>query len=193
MMNKKKLLLIGAGVLVIIILVVMIISTLGKKKTTTTNQSATNDEQQVNNSDLPAIPDAKDKFREEVPQDVKVPGMNEVLTEAQKTQIAVPSIVTPAAPGAESSFRSFAIRGEGGKFVPAEIIARQNDIVHVTFTAVDKDYDIVFPSYGMRQVAKKGQTKILEFQAVSEGSFTYYCESCGGANGPTKGKVIVVK
>jgi plastocyanin len=124
---------------------------------------------------------------------VKVPGMNENLTEAEKEVIAVPSIVTPAAPGASASFRSFSISGDGGRFVPAEIIARLNDIVHVNFTAVDKDYDIVFPSYGMRQAAKKGETKILEFQAVSEGSYTYYCDSCGGAKSPASGKIIVVK
>ena len=193
-MNKKKLLLLSGGVLVIIILVVLIIMTMNQKKTTApTEQTNTPTEQQATSTGTSSTNGEGDKFREDVPQDVKVPGMNEVLTDAQKEVTAVPSIVTPAAPGASSSFRSFAIRGENGKFTPSEVIARLNDIVHVTFTAVDKDYDIVFPSYGMRQAAKKGETKILEFQAVSEGSYKYYCESCGGVSSPANGKIIVVK
>lgn len=192
--NKKKILLLGGGVLVIIALVVIIIMTMNQKKTTTPSEETnTPTEQQGEKPENPYTTGAVDQYREEVPGDVKVPGMNETLTDAEKEVIAVPSIVTPAAPGASASFRSFSISGDGGKFVPAEIIARLNDIVHVNFTAVDKDYDIVFPSYGMRQSAKKGETKILEFQAVSEGSYTYYCDSCGGANSPAKGKIIVVK
>ncbi len=192
--NKKKILLLGGGVLVVIILVIMVVYALNKPKTNLPGEETSNTPtEQQGEEVIPSITGNGDKYREEVPGDVKVPGMNETLTDAEKEVIAVPSIVTPAAPGASASFRSFSISGDGGKFVPAEIIARLNDIVHVNFTAVDKDYDIVFPSYGMRQSAKKGETKILEFQAVSEGSYTYYCDSCGGANSPAKGKIIVVK
>lgn len=135
----------------------------------------------------------KDKFREEVPANIVVPDKDTVLTEAQKKEIALPTVVTPAAPGVDSQFRSFDIKAEGGAFVPSKIIARMGDTIHVNFTAVDKDYDIVFPSYNMKQTAKKGQTKILEFQAVADGSFTYYCDACGGENSATKGNVIITK
>lgn len=134
-----------------------------------------------------------DKFRSEVPTNTKVPGENTVLTEAQKKEIAVPTVVTEAAPGATEKFRSFNISGLGGKFIPSKIIANVGDTVHVNFTAVDKAYDIVFPSYNMKQSATIGQTKILEFQALADGSFLYYCESCGGAAGPTRGNIIIVK
>ena len=192
-MNKKKILLLGGGILVVIILAVMVIYALNKQKNTLPAEQTNTPTEQQGEEPETSTTGAVDQYREDVPSDVKVPGMNETLTDAEKEVIAVPSIVTPAAPGASASFRSFSISGDGGKFVPAEIIARLNDIVHVNFTAVDKDYDIVFPSYGMRQSAKKGETKILEFQAVSEGSYTYYCDSCGGANSPAKGKIIVVK
>ena len=192
--NKKKILLLGGGVLVVIILAVMVIYALNKKQNVLpAEQGNIPAEQTGEEPGTTSTTGSTDQYREEVPGDVKVPGMNENLTDAEKEVIAVPSIVTPAAPGASASFRSFSISGDGGKFVPAEIIARLNDIVHVNFTAVDKDYDIVFPSYGMRQSAKKGETKILEFQAVSEGSYTYYCDSCGGAKSPASGKIIVVK
>ena len=134
-----------------------------------------------------------DKFRAEVPSNIKVPGVNEILTEEAKKVIAVPTVVAEAAPGVTAKFRSFNISGTGGKFVPARIIANVGDTVHVNFTAVDKDYDIVFPSYNMKQSALMGQTKILEFQALADGAFLYYCDSCGGPEGPTKGNIIIVK
>ena len=137
----------------------------------------------------PAIP--VDRFREAVPKDVKVPEMNEKLDTAQQKIVAVPTLVTPSAPGATTNFRSFDISGEGGKFVPEQIIARVGDVVHVNFVAVDKAYDIFFPSYGMHLSAQQGQKKVMEFQAVSKGSFIYYCDTCGGLNTETRGKFIV--
>jgi plastocyanin len=137
--------------------------------------------------------EVKDAFREEVPTDIKVPEVGEKLTEAEAKITAVPTVVTPAAPGVSAQFRSFDIKAENNQYVPLKVIGRVGDTIHVNFTAVDKDYDIVFPSYNMKQTAKKGETKILEFQAVQEGSFTYYCEMCGGADGPTKGNIIIAK
>ena len=134
-----------------------------------------------------------DKFRSEVPTDIVVPDQNTKLTEAEKKITAIPTVVTAAAPGVEAQFRSFDIKAEGGVFTPSKIIARVGDTVHVNFTAVDKAYDIVFPSYNMKQTAKQGQTKILEFQAVAEGSFLYYCDSCGGETSATKGNIIIAK
>ncbi len=194
--NKKKLWLLIGGVVVIIILIALIIKAANQKKTVAPVAENVPVAQPVVNAPTPLAPNNSgptDKFRTEVPANTQVPGMDAKLTEAQKKDIAVPSIVTPAAPGASTSFRSFSISGEGGKFIPSQIIVHQNDIVHVNFTAMDKDYDIVFPSYGMHQTAKKGEKKVLEFQAVSEGSFTYYCDSCGGPTSPASGKIIVVK
>lgn len=193
-MNKKKLLiLIGGGLAIAILLIMVVMSLNNKPVNAPTGEGETPGNEQVgeidNNLNTPPV----DEFREETPDNIVVPGMDEAMTDAQKEITAVPSIVTPAAPGASSSFRSFTIKGEGGKFTPSEVIARLGDVIHINFTAVDKPYDIVFPSYSMRQNAKQGETKILEFQAISEGSFTYFCDSCGGADGPTKGKVIVVK
>jgi hypothetical protein len=34
----------------------------------------------------------------------------------------------------------------------------------------------------MKQTAKKGEGKVLEFQAVTEGKFLFYCDACGGLN-----------
>jgi len=127
--------------------------------------------------------------REEVPTDIKIPEVGEQVSDKS---IAVPKVVTEAAPGVSAKLRIFDIKAENNKFEPSTIIAKIGDTVHVNFTAVDKTYDITFPDYGMKQTANKGETKILGFQAVSEGKFTYYCESCGGLNSNVKGYIIIV-
>lgn len=196
-MDRKKKWLIAIGIVIVIALIVAIVLTQKQKaspeetnKTTGTDTSITAPE-----AAAPEVgTNVNDKFRVEAPKDIKIPEVNDkTLTAEQKKDIAVPTVVTAAAPGVESSFRSYDIKGEGGKFIPSTVIAKVGDTVHINFTAVDRDYDIVFPSYNMKQSAKLGQTKILEFQAVQDGSFVYYCEICGGLNSTAKGNIVIVK
>lgn len=193
--KTKKIVLIAALAIIVVVIIVLLIPKANKPTTTTGNQTGNEQTGQVtepttttNNGTSTVV---KDKYREEVPTNIVVPDANTKLSDADKKVIAVPTVVTAAAPGVEAQFRSFDIKGEGGVFTPNRVIARVGDTVHVNFTAVDKDYDIVFPSYNMSQTAKKGQTKVLEFQAVSEGSFLYYCQACGGENGTATGHVVV--
>jgi len=132
-------------------------------------------------------------FRTPVPANTVVPEVNATLTVEQAKVVAVPKVVVPAAAQSSAHYRSFDIQGTGGIFVPSQITAYLGDRVHINLTAVDKDYDLFFPSYGMMLSAKKGETKFLEFAAMFEGSFDYYCNACGGLSGPAKGKIIIVK
>ncbi len=127
--------------------------------------------------------------RSEVPSGIVVPDQNATNT---PKDIAVPKVSIPAAPGVTSLLRVFDIKAEKGVFSPSTVTAYVGDVIHVNFTAVDKGYDITFPDYGMKQVAGKGETKVLEFQAGSSGKFTYYCNSCGGLDSQTKGYIIIV-
>ncbi|MFA5163045.1 MAG: cupredoxin domain-containing protein [Patescibacteria group bacterium] len=131
-------------------------------------------------------------FRAEVPANTVVPEMDSDPKKITDKEIVVPTYVAPAAPGIESKFRIFDIKGEDNAYNPSKIIARVGDTVHVNFTAVDKDYDIIFPDYSMSQQAKMGQTKVLEFQALQEGDFLYYCQACGGPNSTAVGHIIIV-
>lgn len=143
----------------------------------------------------PLVPEAassNDTFHSEVPAGIIVPGPGEILSPAQQKEIAVPDVVTPANPGSSSNFRNFNISGVGGEFVPEKVIVRLGDIANINFSAVDGDYDIAFPSYNMSQTAKQGETKILQFQALAEGAFIYYCPSCGGPDSKARGQIIVV-
>ena len=134
----------------------------------------------------------KDNFKAEVPVDTVVPELDTNLSVDQQKEIALPAIVVPAAIGSESKFRTFKIIAENDTFIPTKVIANAGDTVHIDFTAVDKSYDIMFPGYNMRQSAKAGETKILEFQALHAGDFTYYCPSCGGPSMGPIGHIIIV-
>lgn len=128
--------------------------------------------------------------RQAVPEGTKAPEVGEQVSD---NNIAVPIAVTGVVPGSDKKVRTYDITANGGVFAPSTIIGNQGDTIHINFTAVDKDYDITFPDYSMKQTAKKGEKKILEFQAQNEGKFVYYCESCGGINSSAKGFIIVAK
>ncbi len=188
---------------VIFLVLAVIVAFVVKQKAATSNKSAlpgatssqpvTSVEAPVNNVSGAGTASGN-QIRIEAPTDIKVPEVNDkTLTEEQKKNISVPTIVTPAAPGVKSSYRSFNLRGEGGVFAPSKIIVRMGDTVHINFSAVDSDYDFVLPSYGIRATVKKGETKVIEFYAVQDGNYVYYCETCGGVNSKAKGEIVIVK
>lgn len=126
--------------------------------------------------------------REEVPSNVKVPELNDEAS----PDVAQPTVVSPAAPGVESRYRSFNISADRNKFNPSTIIVNTGDTVHINFTAVDKTYDFTIPDYGLKQTATGGQTKVVEFQALNDGKYTFYCERCGGLDSNVIGYIIVI-
>ena len=190
---KTKILILSMALVILALIIVLLIPKKNTPQITNVNPVTEVNQKTSSTNEITIAPIKVDKFRTEVPTNIVVPSKTTKLTEAEKKEIAIPIVVMPAAPGTESSFRSFDIKAEAGIFTPNKIIVKLGDTVHINFTAIDKDYDIVFPSYGMKQSAKKGQTKILEFQASNEGSFLYYCEICGGEQSTTKGNVIIVK
>lgn len=127
--------------------------------------------------------------RSEVPAGTVVPEKDSANISGN---VAIPEMVTAAAPQAEAKFRSFDLRVEGDKFLPDTVAVNMGDTVHVNISAVDKDYDFVQPDYGLRGVLPRSQTKILEFQATSEGKYTLYCAKCGGPEKGPVGYIIVV-
>ena len=133
------------------------------------------------------------EFRQPVPVDIKVPEVGENLPVELVDKIAVPehSVDIPVPGGA--NFRIFRVRAENDKFLPEQIIVNFKDMVHIELMAIDKDYDLIFSGYNMQIEAAKGETKALEFQALQDGRFLYYCESCGGPESTAKGEIIVVK
>lgn len=135
----------------------------------------------------------RDHFRQEVPENTIVPGLDAKLSEEEKLIIAVPISVDPAGPGASVNQRIYQIRAENDTYIPKEIIAYAGDVISIKFTAIDKEYDLVLPSNNMFVRAQKGETKSLKYSAYNEGSFSFYCSSCGGPDKGPQGKIIVVQ
>ncbi len=129
--------------------------------------------------------------RRAVPEGTTVPGMN---SEVNDPNIAKPEYVTSSGSGSSSDLRIFpTVKADKGIFAPSELIVREGDDVQFYLEAIDKDYDITIPDYGIKQTAKKGEKKILHFQAGTEGKFLFYCDSCGGVDSETKGYLVVVR
>lgn len=128
--------------------------------------------------------------RMDVPADTVVPEKDSANI---PENVAIPEVVVPAAPEAESNFRVFDLMVKGDKFIPDTVAVNVGDTVHINISAADKSYDLVQPDYGFKVVLPKGETKVLEFQATNDGKYVLYCEKCGGPeNGPV-GYIIVVK
>lgn len=192
-LDKKKIIIIFGLTIIAVLVLLIILNQRTARKVADLENAVTIMEPEENNKKNPADSTRKDEFQVTLAPNIKVPEPNTSLSEEEKKEIALPTISVPAGPGVIANFRNFEIRAEGGLFTPSKIIANQGDTVRIQFTAVDKDYDIVFRSYNMKQSAKKGETKALEFQAVQSGDYLYYCQSCGGINGTAKGHIIIVK
>lgn len=187
--NKKTLIILGVIVLILVILVLI-------------NQKSGTALKKIGDTLTGAEPKVEVATTSEanimeefdgVKKPARVPEPNEKLSEEQKKELAVPAISIPAAPGSIAKLRSFSIQAEKNQFIPAKIMVNFGDTVNIKFTAVDANYDIIFDGYNTRQRAIKGETKVLEFQAIRAGDYTFYCEQCGGINGPVKGVISVLK
>jgi plastocyanin len=95
-------------------------------------------------------------------------------------------LASPARTG-QGTVREFTIRGDGFAFAPARIEVQKDDIVKVTFTAVDMPHSFVMDGpYRIAKRAGAGQTVTFEFRA--SGSERFYCnltvdDRCKGMHG----------
>ncbi|HVL67351.1 MAG TPA: hypothetical protein VM364_08815 [Vicinamibacterales bacterium] len=100
---------------------------------------------------------------------------------------AVVLLGSPAAGASQGTVREFTVRGDQFAFSPARLEVQKDDIVKVTFTAVDMPHS--FTMDGAYRIAKRagaGQTVTFEFRA--SGSERFYCnlsqdERCGRMHG----------
>lgn len=100
-------------------------------------------------------------------------------------------LASAAAPAVQNTVREFTVRGDGFAFTPSKIEVQKDDIVKITFTAVDMPHSFTVDDYRIAKRAGAGQTVTFEFRAT--GSARFYCnltmdERCRGMHGE-----IVVK
>ncbi|MFA4999198.1 MAG: cupredoxin domain-containing protein [Parcubacteria group bacterium] len=170
-MNNKKVLIIGGVIIFVFLIAVGVLYFVGNQR-----QKGMEGETSINGASLSDI------------GNIPVPEIGEI---PENESVSVPVSVTEAAKGVSAKLRTFNISAENGKFIRPTVIVDKNDTVHINFTAVDDDYDMTVPDYGLKQVVREGETKPLEFRAEKEGQYVYYCELCGGMNSEAKGYIIV--
>lgn len=87
----------------------------------------------------------------------------------------------------QGAVREFDVRGDNFAFAPARIEVQKDDVVKITFTAVDIPHSFVMDGpYRIAKRAGAGQTVTFEFRA--SGSQRFYCnltqdERCKGMHG----------
>ena len=72
-----------------------------------------------------------------------------------------------------------------------KILANEGDIIRITLTSLDNKADFTLPALGIKQEVNRGESKKIEFQAVSAGNFQFFCESCLPENDNSKGVLVV--
>jgi heme/copper-type cytochrome/quinol oxidase subunit 2 len=97
---------------------------------------------------------------------------------------------TATAQGART--REIDVRGDRFAFSPARIEVQKDDLVKISFTAVDIPHSFVIDEYRISKRAAAGQTGVIEFRADRVGEYEFYCnlaqdERCRGM----KGKLVV--
>ena len=86
--------------------------------------------------------------------------------------------------------REITIRGDRFAFSPGRIEVQKDEIVKVTFTAVDMPHSFTVDEYRISKRAGQGQTVTFEFRADRTGDkpFRFYCnlsqdDRCKGMHG----------
>jgi heme/copper-type cytochrome/quinol oxidase subunit 2 len=78
-------------------------------------------------------------------------------------------------PRAQSSNREVTIRGDQFAFSPTAIEVQKDDLVKITFTAVDMPHSFTMEGYRIAKRAAAGQTVTFEFRADRTGKFPFVC------------------
>ncbi len=136
-------------------------------------------------------PVSDDPFR---PNDPKALPTVEGGTREKLSAAVSPSEAKAASPSqvqkvGERSRMTYDIRGENGGFEPSTIMADEGDVIVINLAAVDGDYDIFFPDFGVYRGVKHGETGKLSFQAYPYGDYKFFCEN--NCIGRPSGRLIV--
>jgi heme/copper-type cytochrome/quinol oxidase subunit 2 len=71
--------------------------------------------------------------------------------------------------------REVTVRGDHHAFSPPQIEVQKDEIVKVTFTAVDMPHSFTIDGYRISKRANAGQSVTFEFRADRSGPFPFYC------------------
>lgn len=175
--NQKKIIVVS---LVVLILVVFGAAWIIQEKSKT-NDTTPDSDGFITRADVPRGTNVPELGDSNLPDNVAPPlnVVEEKILSSEDKETQAPSL------------RTFEVTIDEDKFTPDTVIVKKDDRVRIKFIAVDKDYDVSQPDYGLRQVIPKGSFKFLEFRASWDGQFTFFCPSCGGPEKGPEGFLIV--
>jgi plastocyanin len=88
--------------------------------------------------------------------------------------LAAAVVLSSPAVEAQGTVREFVVRGNEFAFSPSRLEVQKDDIVKITFTAVDMPHSFTMDgAYRIAKRASAGQTVTFEFRAT--GSERFYC------------------
>lgn len=88
--------------------------------------------------------------------------------------VAAVALLNSSAKASQGVVRTFEIRGDNFAFSPARIEVQKDDVVKISFTAVDIPHSFTMDgAYRIAKRASAGQTVTFEFRA--SGSERFYC------------------
>lgn len=131
---------------------------------------------------IKALPTVEGGTRETIEQKIETPGVG---AEVKNPDIAVPISAVQTGP---SSLRNFNLSVQDNKYIPSTIVVNEGDVIDISLTAVDADYDFFLPDFGIYKKVNKGETGKLQFQAYPFGKYVFYCKNCAKE---VKGTLIV--
>ena len=76
---------------------------------------------------------------------------------------------------AQGSNREITIRADQFAFSPANLEVQQDDLVKITFMAIDIPHSFTMEGYRIAKRAAAGQTVTFEFRADRTGKFPFMC------------------
>jgi len=85
------------------------------------------------------------------------------------------ALVVMTASARTPQVREVTVRGDGYAFSPASIEVQKDEIVKVTFTAVDMAHSFTIDEYRIAKRAAQGQTVTFEFRADRTGEYPFFC------------------
>lgn len=71
--------------------------------------------------------------------------------------------------------REFTVTADRFSFAPARLEVNKDDLVKITFTAVDIPHSFTQDGYRIAKRAGAGQTVVFEFRADRAGEYPFYC------------------
>lgn len=88
---------------------------------------------------------------------------------------ALACLVAVVGLAAQGQSRDVAVRGDRFAFSPDTIEVQKDEIVKITFTAVDMPHSFTIDEYRIAKRAGAGQSVTFEFRADKAGEFPFYC------------------